>query len=241
MAGLAKSPTAARCGAVRLLLLGLAGLLFLVDLYLIFAYVGAGDRSLGLQAQRLFYFHVPTALVGFIALAAAAGSSVAYLGSRTRHPRWDRTAFASVEVGTIFFTAAIVTGAIWAKSVWGTWWVWDANGTLTFSLWLIFISYLIVRAYAPDAARGARWGAVVAVAGAVVVPFVYTAADRFEGLHPTRVTGPSAPGSIDDPRILTTLVFSLVAFTALFATLTAERVAQRANEERVEELRRLSA
>jgi heme exporter protein C len=241
MAGVVDSSSAVHSGTVRLLLLGLAGLLFMADLYLIFEWVNTGDRSLGLQAQRLFYFHVPTALVGFISMGVAAAASVAYLGSRTRNPRWDRVAFASVEVGTIFFTAAIVTGAIWAKSVWSTWWVWDANGTLTFSLWLIFISYLIVRAYSPDAARGGRWGAIVAIVGAVAVPFVYIAADRLEGLHPARVTGPSAPGSIDDSRILATLVFSLIAFTVLFATLTAERVAQRANEQRLEELRRMTA
>jgi heme exporter protein C len=158
-----------------------------------------------------------------------------YLIKRTR--KWDRLAWASAEAGTIIFTVAIATGAIWAKPVWQTWWVWDANGTLTFMLWLVFIGYLITRAYAPTVDRGARWAAVVAIFGAAAVPFVYMAADWWAGLHTERVTGPGASGSLES-EMFYTLIFSLVTFGFLFAVLVAERSAQRAIEEQVEIVRR---
>lgn len=219
----------------RQLLLGVAALLFMIDLVLIFGYAPTASEALGVQVQRIFYFHVPSAIVGMISFGVSAFGSVMYLIKRTR--KWDRLAWASAEAGTIIFTVAIATGAIWAKPVWQTWWVWDANGTLTFMLWLVFIGYLITRAYAPTVDRGARWAAVVAIFGAAAVPFVYMAADWWAGLHTERVTGPGASGSLES-EMFYTLIFSLVTFGFLFAVLVAERSAQRAIEEQVEIVRR---
>ena len=219
----------------RQVFLVLAAILFLGNLSLIFFYAPTASEVLGVQVQRIFYFHVPSALVGFISFGVAAVGSIGYLWKRDR--RWDRLALASAEVGTVFFTIAIVTGAVWAKPVWQTWWVWDANGTLTFVLWLMFIGYLMVRAYAPTAERGGRWASVVAIMGAAAVPFVYMAADWWSGLHTERVTGPGARGSLED-EMLTTLLVSLVTFLVLFAALVSERIPQRAGQDAVEELRR---
>ncbi|MDA0799419.1 MAG: cytochrome c biogenesis protein CcsA [Chloroflexi bacterium] len=264
---------------IRQALLGLAAFLFLIDLYLIFQYAPTASEALGLQVQRIFYFHVPSALLGMISFAVAAFASVVYLaksnspghrGAKAATPesrparfsimrvaililfpgvriwlalrrvekrQWDRIAWASAEVGTVFFTVAIGTGAIWAKPLWQTWWVWDVNGTLTFMLWLVFIGYLIVRSYAPTVERGSRWAAVVAIFGAAAVPFVYMAADWWEGLHTERITGPGASGSMQS-EIFVTFMFSLVTFLVLFIALVAERTAQRGVEESIEELRR---
>jgi len=219
----------------RQLLLAVTALLFMVDLVLIFQYAPTASEALGTQMQRIFYFHVPSAIVGMISFGVSAFASVMYLIKRTRN--WDRIAWASAEAGTIIFTIAIATGALWAKPVWQTWWVWDANGTLTFMLWLVFIGYLITRAYAPTVERGARWAAVVSIFGAAAVPFVYMAADWWAGLHTERVTGPGASGSLETAMSYT-LLFSLVTFLFLFAVLVAERSAQRDVEERVEALRR---
>ena len=223
-------------GTWRLGLLLVAGVLVLIDMYLIFGYAPT-ERSMGI-VQRLFYFHVPVILTSFLSFALAAAGSVLYLVRRNR--AWDRLAYASAEVGVVFFTVAIITGAVWAKPVWGTWWVWDANGTLTFVLWLIFIGYLMVRAYAPDAERGRRWSAVTAIIGAATVPFVYMAADWWGGLHPERVTGPGAQGSLEREMLLT-LLFSFVTFIVLFAALIAERYALRSDEDAIEELRLAAA
>jgi heme exporter protein C len=219
----------------RQLLLGVAALLFMIDLVLIFGYAPTASEALGVQVQRIFYFHVPSAIVGMISFGVSAFGSVMYLIKRTR--KWDRLAWASAEAGTIIFTVAIATGAIWAKPVWQTWWVWDANGTLTFMLWLVFIGYLITRAYAPTVDRGARWAALVPIFGAAAVPFVYMAADWWAGLHTERVTGPGASGSLES-EMFYTLIFSLVTFVFLVAVLVAERSAQRAIEEQVEIVRR---
>ena len=219
----------------RQILLAVAALLFFIDLVLIFLYAPTANELLGVQIQRIFYFHVPTAIVGMLSFGVAAAASVTYLIKRSA--RWDRIAWASAEVGTIFFAIAIATGALWAKPVWQTWWVWDANGTLTFMLWLVFIGYLIVRAYAPTVERGARWGAVVAILGAAAVPFVYMAADWWTGLHTERVTGPGASGSLES-EMFNTLMFSLVTFMVLFAALVAERSAQREVEDGIADLRR---
>ena len=105
-------------------------------------------------------------------------------------------------IGATFTFICLLTGSLWGKPMWGTWWVWDANGTLTFVLWIIFIGYLMVRAYAPDSDRGRRWAAVVGIIGAAAVPFVYMAADWWGGLHPQRVTGPGAEGSLEREMVL---------------------------------------
>jgi heme exporter protein C len=220
---------------VRQALLGVAALLFLIDLYLIFQYAPTASEALGVQIQRIFYFHVPSAILGMLSFAIAAVASVIYLTKRGR--KWDRIAWASAEVGTVYFTVAIATGAMWAKPVWQKWWVWDVNGTLTFMLWLVFIGYLIVRSYAPTVERGSRWAAVVAIFGAAAVPFVYMAADWWEGLHTERVTGPAAQGSLEG-EMFTTFMFSLITFLVLFIALVAERTAQRGVEEDIEALRR---
>ena len=186
------------------------------------------------DVQRLFYFHVPVVLTSFISFAVCAVGSVLYLARRSL--RWDRLAHASAEIGLVYFTIAILTGAVWAQPVWGTWWVWDANGTLTFVLWLIFIGYLMVRAYAPDPDRARRWSAVVGIVGAAAVPFVYMAADWWGGLHPERVTGPGAEGSLEREMLLT-LLFSMGAFLILYVELMTQRIAQRTDSDTLDILR----
>lgn len=208
---------------------------FLVDLYLILIYSPTLSSALGNQLGRMVYVHPPIAIVGLISVVVSAATSVLYLVKRSR--KWDRVAWASAEVGTIFFTAAVVTGAIWAKPVWQTWWVWDANGTLTFMLWLVFIGYLIVRSYAPTLERGARWAAVVSLFGAAAAPFVYMAGDWWSGVHTERVTGPGAAGSLDGP-ISMVFNLSLLAFLFLFSALVWERSSQREVEEEIDTLRK---
>ena len=220
-------------GMLSYAFLALIAAMFLVNLYLIFAYVPT-ERVMGI-IQRIFYFHVPTALVGFIAFAVAAFGSIAYLLGRKGV--WDRVAHASVEAGTVYFTVAIITGAVWAQPVWGTWWVWDANGTLSFVLWILFLGYLAVRAYAPTPDMARRWAAVVSLMGLALVPFVYMAANWWSGLHPDLVAGPLAEDDALETAMSRVLTFSLVTFTLLFVYMVKERVKQRGLEETLEEVR----
>ena len=232
MAAAQTTRRATRGGLVQPLLLFVAAGLLLADLYLIFQYAPT-ERVMGI-VQRLFYFHVPTVWVGFLAFFIVFVSSIAYLVKRT--DVWDRRAYAAGEVGMLFLTVAILTGAIWAKPVWGVWWVWDAKLTTTFVLWLIYIGYLMVRAYAPDKRRGARWAAVVGIVGFVDVPVVYYAAELWRSLHPELVTGPFAETGSLESSMRETLYFSTLAFVVVFAYLFRERVAQRADEQAIDEL-----
>ena len=213
-------------------------LFFLVDLYLILVYAPVLDASLGSELGRMVFVHPPIAMTGLLSTLVAAIASVMFLVKRDR--KWDRIAYSTAEVGTVFFTAAVITGAIWAKPVWQTWWVWDANGTMTFMLWLVFIGYLIVRSYAPSIDQGAQWAAIVAIFGAVAAPFVYMAGDWWVGVHTERVTGPGASGSLDG-SIRIVFYVSLLAFLCLFTALVMERTAQRSVEEDIESLRKEAA
>ena len=216
------------------LFLGFSGLLFLFNLYLIF-FDAPTEQVMG-NIQRLFYFHLPTVWVGFLAFFIVFVSSIAYL--LKRDPVWDWRAHAAGEAGIVFLTVAIVTGAIWAKPVWGVWWIWDPKLTTTFILWVIYIGYMMVRAYAPGGERGARWAAVVGIVGFVDVPIVYYASELWRSLHPELVTGPFAETGGLEVAMRTTLYFSLCAFTLVFIYLFRERIAQRRDEDTLADLRR---
>ena len=106
------------------------------------------------QVQRIFYFHVPIAVMSFLAFFVVFLASVVFLVRRT--PVWDRLAHASAEVGVVFVTLALITGVIWARPIWNTWWTWEPRLTTTLILWLIYVAYLMVRSYAPSPQRGRR-------------------------------------------------------------------------------------
>ena len=214
------------------LFLGLAATLFLVNLALIFFWVPS-ERTMGI-VQRIFYFHVPLALVGFLSFAIVLYASVAYLA--TRRDQWDRRAHAAAEIGVLFLTTAIITGAIWAKPVWGTWWTWDPKLTTTFILWIMFVGYLMVRSFAPTRGQAARYSAVIGIIAAIDIPIVYFASVWWRTLHPGLVDGPlSETGSLES-SMQTAFRFSILTFTVLFAYMFMERVGQRRTDDEVEEL-----
>lgn len=217
----------------RIALMPLAAAMVAVDLVLIFAWVPT-EQVMGI-VQRIFYFHVPLAITGFVAFFLVAGASAVYLIKKD--PKWDRLAFSAGEVGVVIMTLAIITGALWAKPVWGVWWVWDAQLTTTFILWVIYVGYLMVRAYAPTNERGRRWAAVVGIVGVVDIPLIYVAAELWRTLHPDKVIGPAADeGSLESAMALT-LLFSMITFLVLFAWLLTERLALRRAEEALAALR----
>jgi heme exporter protein C len=213
--------------------LGITGALFLVNLYLIFYWVPT-ERVMGI-VQRLFYFHVPLIMAGFLGFFIVFVASIAYLV--TRSEAWDRRALAAAEVGLVFMTAGIVTGAIWAKPVWGTWWTWDPKLTTTFILWVVYITYLMVRNFAPSRGQAARYAAVIGIIGFIDVPIIYLASEWWRTLHPELVTGPlSETGSLES-RMETAFRFSTVTFIVLFAYILRWRVFQCRDADDIEELR----
>ena len=216
----------------RLLAL-LGGALMVVNVYLIFM-VAPTDAVLG-NVQRVFYFHVPMAIMSFIAFAVVFVASVVYLVGRKQW--WDRLAHASAEVGLVFVSLALVTGIIWARPVWGVWWTWEPRLTTTLILWLIYAGYLIIRSYAPNRERGAVYAAVVGIIGFVDVPIVYYSVQWWRSIHPSAVIGPLAESGSLEPVMQLVLLVSFVAFLALFLYLVVERTAVRRAEDEIRMLR----
>ncbi|MBI2935659.1 MAG: cytochrome c biogenesis protein CcsA [Chloroflexi bacterium] len=222
---------------VRGTLLGISGALMLLALYLVFFWVPT-DANLGVS-QRIFYFHVPIAFMGLLAIGVIFVASVRYLFHPS--PRWDALAYAAAEVGLVFATLILVTGSIWAKPVWGVWWTWSPQLTLSLILWFIYVGYLMLRAYGPKGTTGGRYAAILGIIGFVDAPIVYMSAKWWRDLHPERIVGPLAePGALDD-SMRTAWYVAILAFAFLFTYLIAERYALRRIEEETEGMSYLHA
>jgi heme exporter protein C len=202
--------------------------LLLVTLWAIFWWVPT-DKGLGLS-QRIFYYHMPAATTCFLAFAVAGLSSIAFL--KSNRSIWDHAAHAGVGVGMIFATMVLVTGSIWARTAWGTWWTWDTRLTTFLVLWLLFATYLLLRAMGRGNDMTPRFAAVLAIVGAANVPLVMLATRLWRTIHPQVVR--NREGGIDDPAMITTLILCLVAFSLLFAWLWALRVKMLRLEERTQ-------
>lgn len=190
---------------------------------LTFFYAREADASMGGQLQRIFYVHVPSAWVAYLAFGLLFLASIAYL--RTGERKWDLLAEASGEIGVLFTTLVLVTGPIWARPVWGTWWQWDARLTSSLVMWLTYVGYLFLRGLATDPTRVGRPAAVLGIAGFVNVPIVHFSVRWWRTLHPSGPTpGDLARDSGLGAPELTTFFVSLAAFTLLFALLLALRV-----------------
>ncbi len=179
---------------------------FLIALYLIFLYAPQ-EMTMG-EVQRIFYIHVPSGWTAGTAYLILFVASVLYLWKRS--PRADDVAQAAGEVGFVFCSCLIVTGPLWAKPVWGIWWTWDARLTSTLVLWLIYVSYLILRRYATGG-QTATLAAVLAIFGFLDVPLVYMAIRWFRTQHPQPVIG-GGEGSGIDPHMLHALMWNWLAF-----------------------------
>lgn len=208
------------------MLLGPAGRRVLVGLTLLSSALGVGmvifyapaDRIQGI-VQKIFYLHLPLAWVAYLAFLVVLVASVLYLWKRDL--RWDALARSSVEIGVLFTTLVIVTGSLWAKPVWNTWWTWDARLTSTLVLWFIYISYLMLRAYTPDQERAARFGAILGIVGFIDVPIIHFSVQWWRTLHPEAVVARAAPQA--PPEMLVTLGVCLLAATLTYLTLLVYR------------------
>ncbi len=219
--------TGIRRAGTAMTLLGLAGLLLVY--WLSFFWVST-EVSQGI-AQRIFYVHVPAAWTSFLAFGLAALTSGMYLWLRDE--RLDRAALCAAEGGMIFATIMLTTGPLWGKIAWGTYWTWEPRLTLTLLLWFIFLGYFMVRAATEDPEKGKRFAAVVAIVGALDIPFIHLSVVWFRSLHPEPVVmkpeGPTLPGDM-----LTLLLTSLAVFTVLFFGLFLLRYSLEGLRHRVE-------
>lgn len=205
-------------------LIGLAGVLLLVMFYLTFVWVPM-ERTMGV-VQRIFYFHVPSAIVAFLGFTVGGIASIQYLA--TRENRYDDLSVAANEVGLVFAVVNLLTGMLWARPIWGVYWAWDARLTSMLLLALIYAAYLILRQSVAEPTQRAVVCAVTSIFGMVDIPIVYMANQWWRTQHPAPVL--SGEGSID-PRMRFVLFFSCFALLSLFWILVRVR-------RRVEDLRR---
>ena len=206
--------------------------LMAVTLYMVFMWVPT-EQNLGVS-QRIFYFHVPLGWIGMLSIVVVAVASLMHL--ITGKEKWDSLAYATAELGVIFATLILVTGAIWARPVWGVWWTWDAKLTTTLVLWFIYVGYLMIRAHGPSGTQGKRYASVIALIGAIDSPIIYKATDWWRTAHPER----NVPSDLASEMLLTLLV-AMVTFTVLYAYLLVERYSLRKSESDLDELHQRTA
>jgi heme exporter protein C len=193
--------------------------LVLVPLGLYMAFLYAPEERTMQDVQRIFYFHVPAAMMGFLGFALVLVFSVLYLWKGDR--RLDAAAFAGAEVGWVFTTIVLLTGPVWARSAWGTWWTWDARLSSTLALWLIYGAYLILRSLMSDDLRMRRYAAVLGIVGALDVPIVYFSVSWWATQHPkTFVTSSEKL----HPDMQLALRVCMLAMFVLFVALYLKRV-----------------
>lgn len=186
------------------------------------------ERVLG-AAQKIFYFHVPAALVTYGAVAVLLGGSLGYLW--TRDPRWDSLSRAATECGLLFCSLVLITGPIWARPAWGAWWTWEARLTTTLLLWLLLLACLKVRDLADHPDLGARLASIVGIVAALDVPIIHKAVVWWRGQHPV-IFAPDKPDALA-PQMRASFLVCLVAFFMLFCLLLALRYRLASLEERL--------
>jgi len=172
------------------------------------------------DVQRIFYFHVASAWVGFFAFFVTFLAGVGYLVRGERS--WDILALSSVEIGLTFITMTVVTGSLWARPVWGSYWTWEPRLTISAVQLLIYVAYRMLRAAIDSPERRARFAAVYGSVAFVTVPLSWFAIRWWRTIHPDVLTG--GGGMTITPRMSHTLLVSLAAFTLLYATLLWQRV-----------------
>lgn len=173
------------------------------------------------NVQRIMYIHVPAILVAYLAFAVVLVCSIAYLWRRLDTA--DRLAQASAEVGVLFTGINIVTGSIWGRPTWGTWWTWDARLTSVSILFIIYLGYLLLRAAIDDRERRARFAAVIGIVATLDIPLVHFSVYWWRTLHqPPTVLKPGA-GTMDS-AFVTTWLANLVAFALLYLYFVTKRV-----------------
>ncbi len=208
-----------------------AAILTFTGLYLAFLWAPAHE-TMG-DVQRIFYFHVASAWVAYLAFIITFISSILYL--KTEDMKYDILAFSSAEIGVVFCTAAIITGSLWAKGVWGVFWIWDDMKLfLTLVLWLVFIAYLALRANSDPGKARARLSAVFGIVGFLCIPLSFAANRIWTQYHPTVIA--SEGGSLQSSMVLT-LITAVFAFTFLYFSILLMKVDIEKMKEDIEEIK----
>ena len=190
------------------------------------------ERTMG-NVQRIFYFHVGAAWVGSLAFLVAMVCGVLFL--RRPEKKWDTMALASVEIGLVFISMAIVSGSVWGKPAWNTWWLWSPRLTMVTIMWLAYAAYFMLRGAIEDEERRGRFAAVYVIVSFVTVILTFASIRILRDIHPVVFGGTveSAQGAeeglqefsgLDSMKMVITLNITVVAYTLIFAAWLANRI-----------------
>ncbi|MDM9649656.1 heme ABC transporter permease [Rhizobium sp. S163] len=214
---------------------GFTALCFIVGLYL--SFTTESDYQQG-ETVRIMYIHVPAAwlsMMGYTIMSLSAIGTLVW-----RHPLADVSAKAAAPLGAAFTLIALVTGSLWGKPMWGTWWVWDARLTSVFILFLMYLGLIALNRAMEDPSKAARLSAVLILVGFVNIPIIKFSVDWWNTLHQSasvlRLDGPAI-----DPEFLRPLLVMAIAFTMLFLTLHVMAIRNEIWRRRIAAQRRLAA
>jgi heme exporter protein C len=214
----------------------LSVLLFIAALGMVFLFAPI-EAVMG-YVQKIFYFHISNAWVGMLGFLVAATSGVIYLVKKDL--KWDIVEFSAVEISLVFFLIAIISGSIWAKPTWGTYWTWDARLTTAAILEMIYLAYLLLRQGIDDPERRARFSAVYTLIGAVSVPITFLSIRIWQTIHPVVIglgsSGAQGSFGMTTPMLIT-MFFCLITFSVVFVTLLWYRIRLGRLSEQVDQLK----
>ena len=206
----------------------ISGVMMIAALYMAFVFAPeAANLQTDVErfSQRILYFHVGAAWVGFFAFFMTFIGGILYLIKR--NVVWDNFGNASVEIGLVFMTMVLVTGSIWAKPTWNVWWTWSPRLTISVIGWLLYIGYLMLRGAIDDPDRRARFSAVFGIIAFVSVPINFMAIRWWRDIHPAVVGGSASEGQggfAMSTDMRTTLLFCVIAFTVFYFALLYHRM-----------------
>ncbi|GAA3092483.1 heme ABC transporter permease [Rhizobium viscosum] len=216
-------------------LAGITALCFIIGLYLSFS--TEGDYQQG-ETVRIMYVHVPAAWLSMMCYTIMSISAIGTLV--WRHPLADVSAKAAAPLGAAFTLLALVTGSLWGKPMWGTWWVWDARLTSVFILFLMYLGLIALNRAMDEPSKAARVTAILILVGFVNIPIIKFSVDWWNTLHQSasvlRLDGPAI-----DPEFLHPLLIMAIAFTLLFFTLHLMAMRNEIWRRRIASQRRMAA
>jgi len=210
----------------------LAAILFVFAFFMVIFYAPI-EVNMGL-VQKVFYFHMSAAWVGMLAFLMAAVFGILYLVHKDL--KWDRLIASSVEIGLLFTVICILSGMIWARPIWNTWWTWDPRLTTVTIMAFTYIAFMLLRRSMDEPSKRAQFSAIYAIIGFVTVPLTFFSARLLRTIHPVIFGSGEVDMNLNQP-MLTTMFISLAAFTVMYVALLLQRARLMKAEETLMQLR----
>jgi heme exporter protein C len=224
------------------ILFSLTAALILISIYVVFFVakipIDPGQAAGDPNDFKIFYFHLPIAISAYISFAIVFVASILYL--RSKQQKWDIMALSAAEIGVIFAILTLLSGSIWGKSAWNAYWAsWDIRLNTSLVLFLIYLSYLMVRQAVEEPEKRARLSAVFGIVGFISVPVSFLSVRFYARQHPCVVPPcPSGGGGGISGDVLIFLLINFAAFFLLAASLMLQRIDNEKLKEKINELKR---